>query len=380
VKWRIALFSCLVVLLIAVVWFAVPPASAQTPNYPNGDFNTNLLGWNCAVLFSVGNGCVWNSIDWLGNTGSARVNSGFGIATLPFYPSGTYLEFHFKCNSGNCSFEVVQIDYSAGSTSVVYSGIENAANGWVSYSSDNQFASLSFVPGRLYGLQFSAVNGAFYIDHIILYGTIATFPYGLSTPMPVIVNNFPTSVPYPTFPPFPTAISNVTNNNTTNNTTNNYGSSGSGTTIVISGNATVMAFPYGAGTPVPVSRWYDATPRPTMVSMNSWGGTQANRDSGAGALNYNFNPSTVPNLVLDPSAPAPAFSDLFGLNFVGESWDFDLLPSSLASQLNMNPIRVELDYIRPVSLMFAGIDILPWLYGLGAAWIFAMVLQFIRKR
>jgi hypothetical protein len=390
---RIALFSCLVVLLIAVVWFIVPDVVDAQGVYPlNGDFELLFSYWIKRSGSEVITGSCFSGSYCVRLSGISGVRTDRSYA----FGTGSYLSFAAR-SSVTATLYLYPIFYPPSSmsfTSVVF--VVPGDSAWHGYF---PFVTGSGSESVQIGIYLEDSGSTVDLDYVNLNWFLPSgFPYGAQTPIPIDWLRYPSPVPYPTFPAwptpdwsaFPTAISNVTNNNTTNNTTSNttnnnsYGGIGNATINVTGGLTLNMTpFPYGAGTPIPM---YDAstrTPTPTPVLQS-----QAIQ-----RLAWQSAPST-PQFYINPASPASAgdlsvgsgtnSSSPFDLVMTEELIYFDFLFSDLGYPYTTITFGLPdwyftIHYKYPTKFIFAGQDLLNQVYAIMSLFYFVTCLAIIRK-
>lgn len=369
-KWRLLISIAVVCLVLGV---AVIPLDAQGfYGLVNGSFDGSAWGWSFVSTQSYyttmncrsANGCV---VLRLGGGNSSMIYSSPVLAgtSIKAY-AGDYDEFDigvirvsWVSMQGDGITTILQNAWSVGNTY----GVGFTTNIPVTITGDL---------GQFVFQTTDTSNVMVYLDDVTCATCLVPgFPYGLNTPIPIDWTRYPTPLPYPTFPPFPTAIQQITNNttNTTNNTTNNYGSSGSGTTIVVSGTGqTINAFPYGEGTPVPIM---NPTPRVTaiaarmdLVSVGSVGRSyNTGGMSGVIPVNVSSGGTSQPSAVAVEERPLSI-----------------CLPSEVAQIISLPQLCWNISVWSVTGWTVAGIDLLPWFSVVLVALFIVFILRQLQER
>lgn len=189
------------------------------------------------------------------------------------------------------------------------------------------------------------------------------FPYGAGTPLPIDWSNFPTPVPYPTFPGFPTPI---------------YGA-GTPMPVIINGGSPIPVYlvtPFPTQIPYP-TRLATWTPIPTHTPIPTLPNTGSVPTVVQVAMPYatlSFeNPGAKPNLVFGGSDTTPPV--------VFELSHLVMGPLSLnLSSVNLPNITVTINYYYISSFSYLGIPLLTGFSGVGAVWLFVWIVKRVRTR
>lgn len=280
---RLLLACVLVVLLVGV---CVLPTGAQgLYGVVNGGFELDGAGWYWTPSSGVRFGNSWNS-DLAARTGLGFASFASNSSTLissPVLCAGSWELYFRSFYDGELGSVQVRIrDSASGLETLHFSSSSIPSNMWLKVTSSvypTQTLKLCELVVQRVG------SYGFSVDDVSCPQCLTPgYPYGFGTPAPVIVVTQPTidwsryptpdwsRYPTPNWSTFPTVQPNVTNNNTTNNSTSNTtnvtnnNTTTGGTTIIMPDGSSVTAFPYGAGTPVPVVIATTPTPRPTAMN------------------------------------------------------------------------------------------------------------------
>lgn len=383
--------------LLAIVFWVVPvPVSAQGPLPYNSDFSLGLDGYDSVGSVTLlTSGCYLTNCVHFGSYGQIKTRN-------VYIPSNYLITLFAKGDSGGEELDLFFDQYDGGSAISYIS--RTLTSSWTGY-----YISASSALGRPVKL---TVAGSYVsIGRLFWNGAVyAGFPlYGAMTPLPIDWSNFPTPVPYPTFPAFPTPdwsgfptiqASNYTtnttnNNNQTYNTTNNTTGGTTNNQFYISGTlqyTSTNQFPYGAGTPIPVSM-NGGTPIPTMVSMASQNIPSAVSMSSASSLastiTDGFDFASIPGggspLVLGGGTnhSAPIVVNWAQNDLVFQPCGFGLVQkfyADLLSSANNVCLNYKFHVLYLDSFIFAGYDILPLFYSVAWAWYFVFLVSMLRRR
>jgi hypothetical protein len=187
---------------------------------------------------------------------------------------------------------------------------------------------------------------------------VGGFPYGVGTPLPVDWSQFPTQAPYPTFPPFPTAI---------------YGL---GTPVPITGSVSITgSVRIDDATPVRVeivtTPTNTPTPFPTMPSLEQLvaGISVSTPTSG----------QRLPPVYNDPSQVSPMVFTVGGLpgsNPVRVQICEELMDTQFSFPYTFIPIlNVKMHYLYLCEFVYGGIDMLRPTLGFATVWFLVILVR-----
>ena len=208
--------------------------------------------------------------------------------------------------------------------------------------------------------------------------TVGGYPYGYGTPLPIDWGGFPTQVPFPTFPPFPSQVPFPT---FPPYPTPLYGL---GTPQPITGSVTIsgvvkiddrtpVAVKIDDRTPVRVSIAPD--PNYTPGNPGAWGGSVSSSAPKPGL--------GIPTLISSPNQSAIQYgqggSATNPINFMIEQVDW-VTPCLNFAVVGAQCITLTVHYLYPSQFNLMGIDLLPGLYGLAAAFYLVFLLRQLQAR
>lgn len=368
-------------------------------NY-NSYFTSDARGWYGTS--SYGNG--WQSSG--GNPGGAyysQNNGGWGYTFVYPFKGGGVWNFDVKGDGSfgtpvigayvqNASDSVSLVTYQV-FTEVVYSDT------WQTKVVDlTSFAgktiSLFFMhtynggSAKVFIDNFRCVSGSCYADPTPTpTPTSPYFPYGYGTPIPIDWGQFPTPVPYPTFPAFPTQVPYPTS------------IYGPGTPVPV---IQVTPFPtqlphatpiYGVNTPIPIN-WPTATRTATAVVFPTVS-SGVSADPLAQVDFRNLNIGFIDPLVFGGGGGSSGFcdgSEAFGrclgptsgdivdVHFARRTYDYTLFNIWGFDRLGIPNMGVRFHILYPDRLVFAGIELLAPIYGLGGMFFLVFALRVLQKR
>lgn len=232
---------------------------------------------------------------------------------------------------------------------------------------------------RIYFDNFLCVSGCYSVNTPT--PTVGGFPYGVGTPLPVDWSQFPTQAPYPTFPPFPTAV---------------YGP---GTPVPV---IQVTPFPtqlphatpiYDRDTPIPIL-WPTATRTATFVPVPTVSsGVVADPLAQVDFRNANIQ-YVDPLPVRGGSGSSgfcdgseafgpclgPTSSDVVDVHFARKTYDYTIYNIWGFDRLGLPNMGVRFHILYPDRLVYAGINLLAPIYGLAGMFFLVFVLRTLQKR
>lgn len=351
----------------------------------NGAFVGGSWGWGLPLYFEGYNGVATYGSN-VGRSGSGGIELTYQSMDGRAYGrqfsvlSSSWSVWRRSRSDSNNNYAVYLLVYD-GST-----GLTNVAGDSVYRSDWTQISfSLSQYAGRTVSFAVHADNS--YSDDLCpssgcLSGTptptpsptstTSGFPYGYGTPVPIDWSQFPTQVPFPTFPPFPTQVPFPTS------------LYGLGTPQPITGSVTIsgtvkiddstpVAVKIDDRTPVRVSIGPD--PNYTPQVPGNWSGNVSSSAPKPGA--------GIPTLITSPSQSTIQYgqsgpsTNPINFNIAQVDW---VTPCLNFAVLGAPCITLTIHYLYPDQFNLAGIDLLPGLYSLAAAFFLVFLLRQLQAR
>ncbi len=374
-------------------WFDAVSASYASNYYnrsegnQNGSFYSGLWGW--ASVFG-GYNAAWDGATGHNGNGALK-NAGYGgfrVTSRPVTISSASWGLWAKSSSSDNTIGVkwLPMDGSGGAVDLV-GGTGLTDNDSITW--DHFTWSMSAYVGQtgVFIITNGAVWGTLWVDDICPSGgcfegtptptpTLTPTPvtpgvYGQNTPLPFDWSKYPTPAPYPSFPPFPTAIYSA---GTAQPVTINGGSPIP--VYLVTPLATQLPYStaiYGKDTPMPYLNVATATPSFTPLPLAATsGGSMSGATTVPNQPNF-ANPQSNSNLAFgsgsDTSSPVDIVivqTDLV-YNF---SFLYPILPNSTWI----------IHYIYPSHFKFAGIDLMTGILGIGAVWFAVFLIRRLQKR
>jgi hypothetical protein len=338
----------------------------------SGDFPSSPYGW----------------VEWGGNgTFSTQFgHNAVGSIDAPGYGGGNYLCVPFTLRQSawqvyyynNGQFRLDILDMTAGTRTTLRNTYQGQNGVW----SLDSFALNPYLHHkvRFFGFFEGTGAGSLFVDELCptegcdkwTYTPTPTatsaggFPYSYGTPVPIDWSQFPTQVPFPTFPPYPTQIPFPTP------------IYGPGTPQPITGtvkidDTTPVAVKIDDRTPVRVSIGPD--PNYTPQVPGNWSGSVSSSAPKPGM--------GIPTLISSPAqstieyGQAGSATNPINFHIAQEDW--------VTPCLNFNPfgipcLTMTIHYLYPDQFNLVGIDILPGLYSLAAAFFLVFLLRQLQAR